>query len=394
MVKEEQISTGQRVNMILCVLIVIVIVCYALIWIWHKRMEYFFRKHNIPFIPAPLFGGNLQDFIFRRKSMAELVLQLYNNKQTKSCPAVGVRFLYKNALIIQDVELIKRVLVKDFNSFSCRTYSAEKSGDPLGANNLFLVKNPLWHDLRSKITPLFSTVKMRGFFDIVNGIGKEFNEKLNEDIPHENTVDMKELNVFYMTDIYASCAFGIQANSIRDPNSEFGQRAIKMFDFTLLRALEFASNFISPEISQLLNWKFFSREGSQFLKVALTAVMNERQEKGIVRNDLMDLVVNLRNSEVNNSADRYSDDELLSQCAIFFVAGYETTSTAVLHALYELAKQVCNIEFAVFLSETTSSNLIKHEPEFFSLTFKSVLKTKCKRFYQSTGSFLMIISMN
>lgn len=313
---------------------------------WHHHKESFFRKHRIPFVQSSLVGGSLKDVILRKKSVAEVIVDVYKEAERRNLPCIGVRFLHKNCLVIRDLDLVKRVLVEDFNHFSDRSAHGNPHRDPFGGYNLFMAKNPLWHEMRAKITPVFTTSRMRKFFEEIHGIGEKLNKKLLHEIDTEKVLTLKDLNGAYTTDVYASCSFGISVNFLDDPQSVFGRTALEMFNFKLFRALEFGAFFVAPELSNLLPLFFFSKAGSKYLKTMLSAVMEERKRKGITRNDLMDVIMKIKSVQENRSSGggddktQFSDDMLLAQSVIFFIAGFETTSTALTHTLYELSRNV------------------------------------------------------
>lgn len=309
-------------------------------YLWNRKQEKFFRDRNVPYLSLSIFGGSLRDVLLLRKSVAQVMLDLYAEASKRDVPVIGARFMHKNVLVIRSLSLIKRVLVQDYNHFSNRSAAADCHRDPFGGLNLFLLKNPDWHDMRSKITPVFTTSRMRMFFDDVNGIGRKFHQRLLMDVPGEKVVCLKDLNGSYSIDVYASCSFGVEVNFIENPESPFGTTAMGMFNFNAIRALEFGSSFVIPEISKYLPTFFFSRKGSAYLKEMLTAVMTERMAKGITRNDLMDVLLKIKSSQGTTPSTSYSDDMLLAQSVIFFVAGFETTSTALTHTFYELTRNV------------------------------------------------------
>lgn len=314
-------------------------------YLWDRRQKLFFRHKNVPYVSSSIFGGSLRDVLLLRQSVADAMLDLYTKASEKDVPFVGARLLFKNCLVVRDLELVKRVLVQDFNHFSNRSAAADFHHDPFGGYNLFLLKNPEWHELRRKITPVFTGSRMKLFFEDINGIGEKLHKKILMDIPIDKVVSLKDLNGAFSTDVYASCSFGIEVNFIERPESEFGTTAMEMFNFKAARALEFGSNFVFPELSKFRKTFFFSKEGSVYLKEVLSAVLKERVDKLIRRNDLMDVIMKIKSGQETDSVTKYTDDMLLAQSVIFFVAGFETTSTALTHTLYELARNVSAVRW-------------------------------------------------
>lgn len=320
-------------------LLLILVFCW---WLWNVQSNSYFKRHNVPYIPASMLGGHLKEMILQRKAMCDVIMDIYNDPLTKSAPIVGVRFLHKHVLVVKDLELIKRVLVKDFNSFQDRrTYSDIKT-DFIGGANVFMAKNPLWRQVRAKITPVFTGIRMKQLFKLVNGVGDDLTRYLDRTIPDQKEMDVKDIAALYTTDVIATCAYGVQANSLQDPNSDFRKHGEKIFEFDTLRSIEYGLLFFWPEVAPWLKMRLFRKESTKFLTDTLIEVMDERQKNKIVRNDLIDVLLTLRRTKENANTDQvtYDDLTLVAQAAVFFTAGFEPTASAIGFALYELAKEV------------------------------------------------------
>lgn len=68
-------------------------------------------------------------------------------------------------------------------------------------------------------------------------------------------VDLRDRMARFTIDVVASCAFGITANSVVNPESEFCRYGRKIFDFTYGRAMEFTSIFFLPELVSVFRFK-------------------------------------------------------------------------------------------------------------------------------------------
>ena len=85
----------------------------------------------------------------------------------KGVPLLGFYVFDKPHLLIRDPELVKHVLVKDFDYFSDRYATADEKNDRFGYANVVLMKNPGWKSLRPKLTPIFTPGKLRTMFDLM-----------------------------------------------------------------------------------------------------------------------------------------------------------------------------------------------------------------------------------
>jgi hypothetical protein len=82
--------------------------------------------------------------------------------------------------VISDEELVKNILVKDFHNFMDCTFSFEDKIDPIIANNLMALKGQLWRHLRTNLTPVFTSRKMKMMFYLVDFCGKELADCLEK----------------------------------------------------------------------------------------------------------------------------------------------------------------------------------------------------------------------
>ena len=90
-------------------------------------------------------------------------------------------FLFdKPSLFIRDLELVKNILVKDFQNFMDRIFSVDERFDPIFGRNLSVLKGQLWRHLRTNLTPVFTSRKMRMMFSLVDTCGKELSDCLEK----------------------------------------------------------------------------------------------------------------------------------------------------------------------------------------------------------------------
>jgi len=80
-------------------------------------------------------------------------------------------------------------LIKDFNSFFNR-YGCADPNDCIGYASLFFIKNPAWKIATTKLTPFFTSGKLKKMFGLMLKCGKHLDEYLNSlklDSKSENT---------------------------------------------------------------------------------------------------------------------------------------------------------------------------------------------------------------
>lgn len=308
----------------------------VILYLYLKYNFSYWKRKNVPYIKPNYIFGNLKDMVLMKKTAAYMFADLYDHDVARNEPYVGIHIFNRPGVLIRDLELIKKVLIRDFNNFSNRFTRMNPHNDPLGSNNLFLLRNPMWRELRQKLTPVFTSGKMKQMFQLVEQIGNKLDEHLLS-LPLDKQdgkaacKELKELCALYTTDVIASVAYGLQANSLKNPDGEFRKNGRKLFHFTVGRAVDFMSFFFLPQLIPIVNATLFSKEASKFLYSTIGYAMDEREKSGVPRNDLIDTLLTFKKQN-------YSQDMIVAQAAVFFTAGYETTSATMSFALYELSQ--------------------------------------------------------
>ena len=138
----------------------------------------FWHKLGVPYVKPTPFVGNLKDCVLLKTTIGEQLQRIYNEQSDK--PYVGIFSFDKPSLLIRDVELVKNILVKDFQTFVDRTFSFEKKLDPLLSNILAVVRGQLWRHLRTNLTSVFTSRKMKLMFYLVDTCGMELADCLEK----------------------------------------------------------------------------------------------------------------------------------------------------------------------------------------------------------------------
>jgi hypothetical protein len=71
--------------------------------------------------------------------------------------------------------------------------------------------------------------------------------------------------VRYTTDVIASCAFGIQSNSLKGPDAEFRTHLREIFDFTIRKGLTNLLAFFAPTLKSILRVKFLDKPTADYI---------------------------------------------------------------------------------------------------------------------------------
>uniref|UniRef100_A0A1B0DJA0 Uncharacterized protein n=1 Tax=Phlebotomus papatasi TaxID=29031 RepID=A0A1B0DJA0_PHLPP len=158
--------------------------------------------------------------------------------------------------------------VNEFYFIFCvsRGIGSDPHNDIIGRDNLFSVKGARWKTIRAKVSPVFTSGKLKNLFLLMVDVSKVLEQKLAKEIGNEpKEYEMKKLASLFSTDTISLCAFGVEANSLLNSKAEFHMNATRTMDFHWRRAIEFSGCFLLPEIASILRFSLFSKKTNQFI---------------------------------------------------------------------------------------------------------------------------------
>ena len=148
------------------------------LYTYFTRNFNFWQKLCIPYVKPTPFFGNLKECALQKTTIGKQLQRIYKEHSDK--PYVGIFSFDKPSLLIRDLELVKNILVKDFQNFMDHIFTVDERFDPLFGKNLSVLKGQLWRHLRINLTPVFTSRKMRMMFSLVDTCGKELSDCLEK----------------------------------------------------------------------------------------------------------------------------------------------------------------------------------------------------------------------
>ncbi|GAB0099407.1 hypothetical protein DMENIID0001_152630 [Sergentomyia squamirostris] len=318
--------------------------CAVGLHLYIQHIYSYWEKRNVKFA-KPIFPfGNLKNAVVLKQTFQEIFTDLYYSTSEK---ILGVYTTTKPALLVRDPELLRFILIKDFQYFHDRGVYSNEATDPL-SGHLFSINGEKWRNLRSKITPTFTSGKLKGMFTTVLDSGRSLEEFLSQHLDKE--IEMRDLMARYATNVIASVAFGLDVDSIKDPTATFRIMGKQFFDPNLRNLLRFACLFMLPHFGRMFRVKSVDKNYEDFIFSMVRETMNYREKNNVQRKDFMQLLLQLKNTgkvgsddnwniqSTGNNATTLTFTELAAQAHVFFLAGFETSSTTISFFLYEIAK--------------------------------------------------------
>lgn len=208
----------------------------------------------------------IQNTILRRNFLTLIQNQYEEIKNSNNKIGVNYDFGQKNFVII-DPDLLKGVLVKDFDHFSDRRTFVAGKGDYLFSKMLFAMTGERWKRLRSKLSPTFTTGKIKRMFRLFDNSGKKFVKFLESEIQNAGNeeIELTEAYSKFTMDIIASAACGIDSQAFNQKEPSMFEKYGKTMQLTLggkFIILIFALLLLPKKVSDALGLSFFEKEVS------------------------------------------------------------------------------------------------------------------------------------
>lgn len=339
-------------------LVAVALVIAAAVFAYTRHQFAHWKRYNIPFV-APRFPfGNFGDQFLQRSSFGDVVRQLY---ASSDAPLLGFWTALSPALIVRAPALIRAICITDFENFSDRGLYADPERDPL-SGHLFALPGERWRELRAKLTPTFTSGKLKAMFATLVACGQPLRAHIRRAADDGRTVEMRELLAQYTTNAIASVAFGLEIDCIAEPETAFrryGRKIVAPSVWSNVRNLvmTFAPGLMAP-----LRMRLLDADVEAFFRSIVQQNIVLRENGGVVRPDFFQLLMQLRNGGLQEDGvwhtkatttapssrrakqgsaatpEQLSVNECAAQSFVFFVAGSETSATTVSFALYELAR--------------------------------------------------------
>ena len=275
-------------------LTLISIVCGLLgvLYLYLKHVYLYWKKRGIPFMEPTFPAGNALEMVLSKRTIGEVFADFYN--KLSGHKFAGLYQIHRPVLLLMDLDLIKNFLVRDFEHFQDHGFPFDEDVDPLGAN-LFMLNGEKWKTLRAKLSPTFTSGRLKMMFHTVVECGQELEKYFEEPANREDVLDVKEVLARFTTDVIASCAFGIQCNCLRNPDAEFRKWGRKTFEPSLNQNLRDIINFMMPRIAIALRIANIPSDISKFFMKVVDETVAYRERNNVTRDDFMQLLIQLKN---------------------------------------------------------------------------------------------------
>uniref|UniRef100_A0A1B6L4Y4 Cytochrome P450 n=1 Tax=Graphocephala atropunctata TaxID=36148 RepID=A0A1B6L4Y4_9HEMI len=344
---------------------------FWIIYLYFAKNYSYWEERSVPHIPSVFPFGSIKDIILR-KSFSGIVFDgIY--KQFQEERYVGYIDIRTPALLIRDPELIKLILQKDFDHFTDH-YEFNEYPKQHMTRNLFTKKGNEWRHMRVKLSSAYTAAKVRMMFSVVKKSSDTLRKVVDQYTHDSCIVDLKDFLSRFTVDVIASCAFGIEINSLVDKESKFYRLGLES---TQVKFSSLLKKFIScsfPICFKIHVFNIIDPKICDYFTGVIRSAVEYREEHNISKYDFLDLLIKLRqNQSILDKGENPGNledvafpgkkegltiEEIAAETFLFFRAGYDSTANTIMFCLYELA---CNSKIQEKLHQEVEEVLDRHK---------------------------------
>lgn len=258
-----------------------------------RRAYRYWENRNVFSLPPSLPFGHFKSSILQKIPTYEEASRIYRKLKPTGKPYTGLYFFWEPSLLILDPEYCKLIMTIDMQYFNARIIYIEKpvKHEPL-VEHLLNIGGQKWKFLRTKLSPTFTSGKMKAMFSILVKCSTDLNDILNIHSATGEPLDVKETMGKFTTDVISSCAFGIECNCQKDPDN-FIRKFVKEIQIcgTSVRVLLF--RFL-PSLFLNFGITLTPRKLNDFFMNLISDTIKYREKNNITRNDFLNLLMQLK----------------------------------------------------------------------------------------------------
>ncbi len=270
----------------------------GLFWYYSTATYDHWKKRNVKFKKPIPFFGNTAGFLLLLEPMHVTFGKIYN--YFKDEPYAGIYQMRNPVLMIKDPELIADIFIKDFKHFydhEVQTFvNFNKELNPLNGH-LFSSEGERWRVLRQKMSPIFTSGKLKYMHEQIYGCVRALDESMatkTEDGDAE--MDLKKLFQGLTIDVIGTCAFGLTCNATSTGFTKFREMGEEVFKLKVRDIIRLIISVISKKILNIIQLPDVRKEVQDFYLQVVLDTITYRRSRGETRNDALQLLMNLQNA--------------------------------------------------------------------------------------------------
>lgn len=301
--------------------------------------------------------------------------------------------------------MIKQIAIKDFDHFVNRDPDFGFETDKLMSKTILLLHDQKWKDMRSTISPIFTSSKMKYIFGLLTDCVGDFIEFYEEKAKaNAGTIEVDTRDVYarITADGIATTALGFKGDCVRNKDSkiyEIAEETVQDFAAPQLVQMLFSK---APFLYNLFGFQILRKSVQEFYHTNVLGEIQRRRQVNASRPDMIQLLVQAKEGQLKADAGdavqisngdskvkknfNWTDEDLVAQALVIFLGGFETTATLMQAMSFELSR---NQEIQATLAsevdemlETLDGKTISYD-QLNQMKFLDMVVSECLRKWPS-----------
>ncbi|XP_034667158.1 probable cytochrome P450 309a2 [Drosophila subobscura] len=304
---------------------------------WHHK---YWRKRGLVTARPLTLLGTYPGLLTRQRNLVEDLQKVYDKYKGKH-RAVGVFVTRQPQILVLDPALAHEILVTNFRCYKdslTSSYIRHAKWDKYARRNPFWASGKSWRSLRTDAQAGISSHRLKQAYAIWEEGGRMLTNYMEAQVTeHKNVLETRDLCFRYTAHVMADFIWGIDAGTLTRPEEQpnkVQQMASKWTSYAFYMISVFMATIVAPFSRLLLRLRFYPKETDEFFSKLTEESIAMRLSAGSAgsRTDYLSHLLQLREQK------QATHDDLVGHALTVMLDGYDTTGTALLHALYYLAE--------------------------------------------------------
>ncbi|KAG8273797.1 hypothetical protein J6590_011342 [Homalodisca vitripennis] len=287
--------------------IIVLSLLLTILYCYLTPLYRYWGDRNVPCLNSSLGMRFNYDLLARNKAHADVIREIYKIfHKERYC---GFYQFRQPIFMVRDLQLIERIMIKDFSYFEDRGLPLDMENEPLTVN-LTNLRGSQWRYLRNKLTPTFTTGKLKGMLEQICNCGAELVEQLEKYATTREEVDTKSVMFSFSTDVIASCAFGLQIKSDSSELQKFKEMVNKSIGNSGFTPLRMALKQFYPKLANFLGVKSIPSDANNYFMNITKATLHHRLKNNVRREDFFQMLLTLKEQDDTNNTTLSDDNDI------------------------------------------------------------------------------------
>ncbi|GAB1609544.1 cytochrome P450 3A14-like [Argonauta hians] len=327
--------------------LIVAVVTLGAIYIYKSWPYYSLKSYGIPGPAARFPWGQLKELQRKGKYIFDgELLNTYGD-------VAGYYMGRQPVIVVGDLEVLEQIMVKQFHNFINRFKMFPL--DDYARKMIIHSKNEKWKFLRALLSPNFSAKRLKEMLPLVQSAVENLESICGDYASTGAHVELGHLFGCFTMDVIATTGFGVKVDSQRNPGNLFVKNARDLIHLDRFSSYFVVAFFSRKLFRVLMKTKVFALPARRFFhNLGMKILKDRKTNRENTRKDLLQLMLDQQeksepkpNENGTEPEDlpvpttlvkrNLTDEEIIAQSTIFFLAGYETTASTLSFIGYLMA---------------------------------------------------------